>query len=766
MRWRGIRARAASAATVLCCLMLSAARAADAAGIAGRVTDRSGDPVAGASVTISCDALAAPILVRSDENGRFQSPPIPAGPCSIEASVAGLGRSRPESRAPTVGRVERVDLTMDLDVIREQVIVRAAPGGDGLESREIRESFGRDVGEALDRLHGVQKVRKGGLASDVVLRGFRGDNLNVLIDGHRIYGACPNRMDPPTFHVDFAEIERVEVNKGPFDMAHAGSLGGTVNIVTREPEPGPHAKLQVVAGSFGYLAPSVSGSFSAGPAALGAGYSLRRGDPYEDGDGVPFTSTTYANYAPTVQGTHAFDVRTAWASAGFRLRPGHRLDVRATAQRGDVQLYPYLLMDAEYDDADRVTLDYRTDRPASWVEFVEAGASFAGVEHDMTDRLRTSGQGKPRPYSMETYARSQVVDERVRIATRAGLTFGIDAYQRQWDAVTRLAGRAYAPQYSIPDVEVSALGASVRFARTWSETWKLDAGARLDRTSSHADPDLANTDLYFAFHGTRSTSTHDSEPSATAAVTWMSGGPWEIFAGAGRTARVPDAVERYFALMRPDSAWVGNPDLTCATNTEVDLGARFLSGPWYLDARGFLSEVHDGIAVVGKSLPAPGGKARTYENVDASLVGGEASVRFTPGSRIHVSAGLSYVRGKQTPDPARGILDADQPEMPPLEGRGSFRYDTGGWFVEVEGVAADRQERVNDDLQERPTGAWGVLHVRGGLLIRKVSVFAGVDNVFDRTYREHFSYQRDPFRSGSVVPEPGRSFSVSAQVRY
>ena len=35
-----------------------------------------------------------------------------------------------------------------------------------------------------------------------------------------------------------------------------------------------------------------------------------------------------------------------------------------------------------------------------------------------------------------------------------------------------------------------------------------------------------------------------------------------------------------------------------------------------------------------------------------------------------------------------------------------------------------------------------------------------VENLFDRTYTEHFSYYRDPFRSGIRLNEPGRAVSV------
>jgi iron complex outermembrane receptor protein len=45
-------------------------------------------------------------------------------------------------------------------------------------------------------------------------------------------------------------------------------------------------------------------------------------------------------------------------------------------------------------------------------------------------------------------------------------------------------------------------------------------------------------------------------------------------------------------------------------------------------------------------------------------------------------------------------------------------------------------------------------------------VTAGVTNAFDRLYTDHLSYQRDPFRSGVRVPEPGRSLFANASFRF
>ena len=47
-------------------------------------------------------------------------------------------------------------------------------------------------------------------------------------------------MDPAAQHVDFAEVERVEVVKGAFDMDSAGSLGAELKVITKTPPLGLH----------------------------------------------------------------------------------------------------------------------------------------------------------------------------------------------------------------------------------------------------------------------------------------------------------------------------------------------------------------------------------------------------------------------------------------------------------------------------------------------------------------------------------------------
>jgi len=127
---------------------------------------------------------------------------------------------------------------------------------------------------------------------------------------------------------------------------------------------------------------------------------------------------------------------------------------------------------------------------------------------------------------------------------------------------------------------------------------------------------------------------------------------------------------------------------------------------------------------------------------------------------------VSYVRGTQAPRPEVGILSKDLAEMPPVTGRASLRWDDGRFWGEAEGVFAAAQSNVDTDLAEGTTPGWGIANLRAGFTIGSVGLTLGVENLFGRLYSEHLSYQRDPFRSGVKVPEPGRNVFVNLSYRY
>jgi iron complex outermembrane receptor protein len=585
-------------------------------------------------------------------------------------------------------------------------------------------------------------------------------DLNVLIDGERIYGACPNHMDPPAFHVDFSQVERVDVGKGPFDVRYQGSLGGIVNIVTRRPDEGWNANSSVGAGSFGFINPSATVSYGAQHFSGLGGLSYRRSGPYEDGRGQLMTQG--AGYRADAADSDAFRATTAWGRLAWKPADGHQIETSYTRQRTDHVLYPYLLMDAIWDNADRVAVDYEAPAMGSRVSGLKAQAYWSRVDHWMTDAYRNSSAAMPLAYSMGTDAATLSVGGRVETRLNT-TTLGGEAYRRNWNTQTMMAGMgAYTPQFSIPDVNIDAAGVFVEHTRVLGSRAALDLGGRLDRMATTADAAKANVALYSAYHGTSAMSRTDVLPSGRAKLTYELSRGVDFAAAVGHTARVAEANERFFALRRMGTDWVGNPDLAPARNTGVDLSLSLHRPRITFSANGYINAVHDYIAVysAGRQTMVAGvmnTAARSYANVDARLKGLEASGSVTVRSPLSFSGDLSYVRGTMTPRASLGITSSDLAETPPLRGRLRARVDDGRLFAELEGVASAAQTRVDQTLGEATTPSYAVANLTGGIRRGPLAVTVGVSNLFDKYFVEHLSYQRDPYRSGVRVAEPGRN---------
>jgi iron complex outermembrane receptor protein len=736
--------------------------------IIGVITGPDRARLPGVLVTLQMPGTNNTTQAVSSPSGAYRVPELPAGTYKLNAELVGFEPyTIPDLRLdPGISKI--VDLTLRLATIREMVMVVGALTKDSIEGADNRESAARDVGEVMAHAPGVWKIRKGGIANDFVLRGFAGKDLNVLIDGQRIYGACPNHMDPAAFHVDFSEVDRIEIGKGPFDVKNQGSLGGVVNIVTRKAERGLHAMGNLSTGSYGFVNSSATVSYGREGYSVLGGYSYRLSSPYTDGSGKRFTESL--NYRPELLDSDAFKIRTAWGRVSFSPFSGHLAQVSYARQQADHVLYPYLQMDAVYDDTDRLNAGYQVNNLSGFVRSLRFQAYFTRVNHWMTDQYRTSALNMLREYSMGTLAGTEALGGKFETLLHS-VTVGLEAYHREWDGTTQMAGSAYASQYSIPNVRTDSFGLYTEYSRALTERLRLSFGGRLDSMTTAADESRANTGLFYAYNSTRLTSKTNNFPSGNARISYKSAFGMEWSGGIGHTVRVADARERYFALKRMGTDWVGNPNLDPSRNTGLDSSISFRRGSLLMESNLYLDSIHDYISVVPQTKAnmvsgVMNTKARSYQNVNARMYGGEFLLSYLFTRRLFVSSDLSYVRGTRAVAPGKGILSPDLAEIPPLRSRTSLRFDTGKYFGELEGVFDGAQTHVDSVLGEQSTAGYGIANLRAGLSFKKVSLKLSLNNIFGRQYFEHLSYQRDPFRYGARIYEPGRSFLVNLSYRY
>ena len=185
----------------------------------------------------------------------------------------------------------------------------------------------------------------------------------------------------------------------------------------------------------------------------------------------------------------------------------------------------------------------------------------------------------------------------------------------------------------------------------------------------------------------------------------------------------------------------------------------------------FYNDIRDFITVVDqdKVNAVPGimnARARTYENVDAKMVGAEVQGSLTLARSWSYSTSIAFVRGTRPIATGTGTVTGNLPEIPPLSWRSVLRFDNGRVWGEIEGVVAARQSKVDALLLEEATPGHELANARLGVTLKTVRLWVGLNNIFNARFVEHLSYFRDPFRSGARVFEPGRNFFINLDYRF
>jgi len=192
----------------------------------------------------------------------------------------------------------------------EPVLIRVTEGQSVQAARLSAAALASEPAARLDSGPGVSMSRLGGRGLDPVIRGQSQERVDVLIDGMRVEGACPNRMDPPTSRLSSALPQALEVRTNNRTLRWGPIAGGQVIATTAAPDFGDSLTTGhvTVGGS-----DNGNGKLVGGSAAVGSDNAYLRlsggheeADDYEDGDGDEIRSA-FENTEGRVEGAWRAD---------------------------------------------------------------------------------------------------------------------------------------------------------------------------------------------------------------------------------------------------------------------------------------------------------------------------------------------------------------------------------------------------------------------------------------------------------------------------
>jgi iron complex outermembrane receptor protein len=635
--------------------------------------------------------------------------------------------------------------------------------GEELKSADLAESLSATVPS-------ISLVRRSGIANDIILRGQKKDNINILADGTKTYGACPNRMDPATSHILTNNVETVEVTEGPYDVENFGTLSGLVDIKTKKPTEELSGEVNLNAGSWNYKKTSatVSGGTEMFRVLLSA--STESSDQYKDGDGNTFADQidNYLSpaapqaYKPEYRDMKAYEKTTFMGKLFFNPTDNQELRLSYTANRSDDVLYPSSAMDALYDDSDIYNFEYSITDMASFSKQLDLQAYHSEVDHPMSIKYRNSS-GPASVNEMISQLSTSVDGVKLKNLTQLGeadLTVGLDASRRNWDGTYIGYGTraALTGNISIDDVDTDNMAVFAKYEQSF-DALDLELGARFDDTSINHSGVLQDND-YSSVNGYVLT-TYNAENST------------QYFVGAGKSTRVPDARELYFKNSR--NILIGTPTLDQTKNYEIDLGAKKQYDNAYAKVKVFHSWLKDFIAYNASKAPnmmtAAGSVSSTFENVDAKVYGIEFSTFYAASDALSFDAGLAYQRGKK--DAAlSGQTDTDLAEIPPLKVNAAVNYDTEKTSSKVELIAADKWNNFDEDNGEQAISGYAIANIKWNRdLTNGFDITLGMDNVFEHTYAVSNTYKDLTLLATAgneviLMNEPGRYIYANLRYRF
>lgn len=631
----------------------------------------------------------------------------------------------------------------DIEVVK---IIKIATGDKNKSkiSTANTDLLNHDAGKFLNSIPEISGIKKAGnYATDPVLRGFKYEQLNIVIDGAaNAINACPSRMDPAVSQVNMNVVQEAEIYKGPYHFRNGSSFGGTINFVTLKP---------VFTGN-----PAFGGRISTSYESNG---NVFRNEAFTELTSKKMVWNIFGSYQ---KGDHYMDgngdeVRAAFlrynvgTKGNFKWNESNLTTVQVNTNQGRDVEFAALQMDLIYDKTWMYQLKHSTEFQNSFFNQLDFNSYYSVVDHSMgtPDRSMVSD------VKSVTYGGR---GELKRIWNNNVLYTGLDYKHEAAKNLRMIMPMTMKPRdgSAWQDSELSQIGWFGEYQYRFSDA-KLTASARIDYNFSDAN---APSQLFQNLYGAQSAENLNSHFSL--GYSRSIGKNTQIALWTGRAQRSGSLTERYinlFAVGNDNYEVLGNPHLKPEKNNQADFIITYSRDKVFVQANVFYSYLQDYISgvirpdIMPATMKAPG--VRQMQNLGNAMKAGFESKfnwQFLPKLRSEMAVAYTYAEDLDTKKPL--------PEIFPLDFRWKVQADLSPVIVALNYHYSAEQNRIDTAFGELKTPDFSLVNVNV-----KYKVFGSafvdveVSNVFDNAYAEHLNRTLSTDRNSRIL-ERGRSFSI------
>jgi len=610
--------------------------------------------------------------------------------------------------------------------------------------------------DILSRIEGVSLVRRGPIGLEPILRSFSAGQINVVIDGMKIFGACTDKMDPVTIYVEPSNLKSIDIKHGGDGIAMGAAIGGSLNMKLADAVIDPDKKLSGSLASGYYTAAKavqniLTMSYSADKWAFRVSGVYRKADNYRNGAGEKVDFSQYEKANISISGKYQLD-KNKTLKADFLLDDGWNIG------------YPALPMDVGYARARIGALTYQQHKEDYFLEHIEAKIYANSIRHAMDDTQRPS---VPMHMDMPGWSDTQgaFVQTETKTLGKHRFNFKADIYHNRVKADMTMYPEDGAPMYMLtwPENHQTVAGLFAEDRILLNEKNALNFKLRMDASFSKISDEMGRSQFDVLGYDVSRTNLRFLK-NISAGYTHYLDENFTFYASAGYDERQPATSERYgfYLFNRMDNHdYIGNPNLKNEHALNAELNLIFSKNNLSWKVSGFASRIQH--YILGKTRPGlsvmtiGASGVRSYENIPSAFItGAESSFNYKFWEQhFTLNNTLKFLHGS---DHAGEPL----PLIAPLKSVTGLRFTHHHLFIQAENETSIGQNRINRDFGETETPGYSIINLRGAYSFKlkkyNLELSAGAENIFDRAYYEHLDWGK--------MPRPGRNIYTMLSLKF
>jgi iron complex outermembrane recepter protein len=662
-------------------------------------------------------------------------------------------------------------LLADTIKLKEITVTSTVPLNDRQIEKFYKTNYFSTIDNLTSHLDGISLIKRGSYAMEPQMNGFSGGQLNITIDGMKMFGACTDKMDPVTSYIEPVNLKSITLEHGTNGGLYGNNIGGSMDMALQEPEMGRTHPFYSSA-SYGYE--SISNSRNA---LLSMGYIsgkwqwvingvYRKNDNYRDGKGreIKFSqfkkSNIHTSFKYMVDSISSFK-----ADLLYDLATGVG--------------YPALPMDVSRARAVISGVEYRRLKPG---KELLAKVYYNSVLHIMDDSHRDSlffvnnnstGKQDSVIMRMDMPGRSNTsgafIQYKLKINDRNRLLIKADNYINNSLAEMTMhmhfTGKPPDPPMYLqtwPEMKRNVTGLYARNITDISERVSLSINGRLDYNADILQSDLAK-EQFSVFNYQLERKSFRFTKGLNAVLQVRVAKPLLVTFQTGLSERIPTINELYgFYLFNAYDGYdyIGNPYLKTEKSMSGQLSLTWFRNGLKINLSQSYNQLRDYImGITNTEIPPMNFYSkglRIYNNLaGARIAGTDLQVMYNGGHGLTLFMLSKFTwGGLNTGEPL--------PLIPPLKNLISICYEWRNWTFQAENESALRQNRINLLYGESKTPSYTVFNIKTNRHFMLPGIMLdtslGITNLFSANYSEHLDWGH--------IPRPGRSINFFIKLSY